>query len=76
MRLYGENNVYLQCRNILQTRITQIEQIPSLLFLLIVCIEPKNAVFFQENEELAMLKRSFSSQKTSFSCEKTLSFFH
>lgn len=35
----------------------------------------ENAVFFQENEELAVLKRSLSSQKTSFSSGKT-SCFH
>ena len=31
--------------------------------------------FFRKNEELVVLKRSLSSQKTSFSCEKT-PFFH
>ena len=36
----------------------------------------ENAVFFQENEELVVLRLRFPTQKTSFSSEKTPSFPH
>ena len=39
-------------------------------------LRSENAVFFQENEELVVLRLRFSSQKTSFSSEKTAFFVH
>ena len=36
----------------------------------------ENAVFFQENEELVVLRLRFPTQKTSFSSEKTAFFVH